>query len=122
MSNGIPPRAQHEGRSVGVRLAIRHRQESTVPPPRHEQLERVLDGYFDVRTAVIVARVQSLLTLDELEDPEATESLFDDLVEAVERRYGRDDPGWAASTEAFLRAEWDQQLEKNREFYRSFEE
>lgn len=89
---------------------------------RRAQLTRVLDGYFDLRTAVIVDRAQSLLTLDDLADAGAADRLFDDLVDVLVERYGRDDPGWAASARALLRAEWDRQLDATRAFYASLEE
>lgn len=91
-------------------------------PSRQTRLEAVLDGYFDVRTSAIVDRAQSLLSLDDLDDQAVTDEMFEDLIELVERRYGRDDPGWHDATRSFLRAEWERQLDATRAFYASFED
>lgn len=88
---------------------------------RDERIEQVLDGYFDVRTARVVERVLSLLDGDEVEDDDAVDALFDRFVAALERRYGRSDPGWAASARDVVRAEWDAQVDRERSFRRTFE-
>lgn len=85
------------------------------------RLEQVLDGYFDVRTAAMVQRVIGTATPDEVDDPAAMDRLFAQFVALLEERYDRDDPGWRASAESFLRAEFDRQLDDARAFNASFD-
>jgi hypothetical protein len=87
-----------------------------------ERLERVLDGYFDLRTAVLVERVLGAATPDELADPVALDALFDEFLELFAARYDRADAGWRESAEALLAAEWDRQLEAARAFERSLDD
>lgn len=89
---------------------------------RRERLERILDGYFDSRTATLVRRALDLLSPEDLEDAAAVDGLFDDFVTVLEERYHRNDPDWAPSAATFLRAEWDRQVEQAREFNASMED
>lgn len=88
---------------------------------RRARLERLLEGYFDTRTSVMVERVIGAVSPDELEDADAVDALFADFVELLEERYDRADAGWRESAETFLRAEFDRQVDRAREWQRSFE-
>lgn len=83
------------------------------------RLERVLDGYFDLRTAVLVERVIGTVTPDELADPVALDEILQVFLDLLTSRYDRADAGWRESAEALVAAEWERQLEAARAFERS---
>lgn len=87
-----------------------------------QRLERLLDGYFDLRTSVLVERVIGTIGPDELADPVALDRLFDEFVELLAARYDRADAGWRDHAEALLAAEWERQLEAARAFERSIDD
>ena len=95
------------------------RPEDAPHPSWHTQVRRALDGYFDTRTSVLVERVVELADPDHLEDEAALADLFTTFVDALEERYGRNDPGWRDASAAFLAREFDRQVDERRRFNRS---
>lgn len=89
---------------------------------RRQRLDRVLDGYFDVKTTTMIERVVGVATEDELEDEALADALFESFVALLEERYDRADPGWRESAEAFLRVEFDRQVDAARRFSASFDD
>lgn len=83
-------------------------------PELHAHLERVLDGYFDVRTGVLVGRVVNATSVEQLRDDDALDAVFDAFMEVLDARYGRTDPGWRPAAETVLRAEFDRQAAEQR--------
>lgn len=86
------------------------------------RLERVLDGYFDLRTSTMVERVLGTATPEQLADPQELDRLYAEFVALLEDRYDRADPGWRAGAESLLAAEWDRQVEAARAFEASLDE
>lgn len=86
-----------------------------------ERLEQVLDGYFDLRTSVLVERVLATASPAQLADPDALDQLYGAFVSLLEDRYDRADAGWREGAEALLAAEWDRQVEAAQAFERDLE-
>ncbi len=86
-----------------------------------DRLDRVLDGYFDTKTTTMIERVLGTASSEELADDAAMDELFAAFAGLLEDRYDRADPGWRASADAFLRVEFERQLEAARAFDRAFE-
>jgi hypothetical protein len=77
-------------------------------------LQRALDGYFDLRTQVLVGRVVGAATLDQVRDDDEVDALFEAFMDVLDERYGRADPGWRPAAEVMLRAELDRQVAEQR--------
>lgn len=86
------------------------------------RLEQVLDGYFDVKTTTMVERVVGTATSEQLADADEMDRLYATFVGLLEDRYDRADPGWRASAESLVKAEFDRQVEQAREFERAFDD
>jgi hypothetical protein len=80
-------------------------------------LERTLDGYFDLRTQVLVGRVVGAATIEQIRDDDEVDALFEAFMDVLDERYGRTDPGWRPAAEAMLRAELDRQVAEQRALF-----
>ena len=81
---------------------------------RDERLDAIVAEYFEVKATAIIARAVRLLDHDEVHDDDAVEQLGDELMDALERRYGRMDEGWRDATEQLVRVELDRQIQSRR--------
>lgn len=91
-------------------------------PDRRQRLHRLLDGYFDTKTQELVRGLLATASGGQVEDDDAMDELFDEFVGLLEDRYDRDDPGWRDDAVAFLRAEFDRQVEQIRTSRRRLEQ
>ena len=87
----------------------------------HAHLGRILDGYFDLRTQALVGRVVTTTTVEQLLDDDELDALFGAFMEVLEERYGRRDPGWRPAAEQMLRAEFDRQIDQQRQLFEQLE-
>ena len=81
---------------------------------RDARLDAIVADYFEVKAHAIVIAAVRLLDHDQLHDDDAVEQLGDDLMAALERRYGRMDEGWREATEQLVRVELDRQVQQRR--------
>lgn len=96
--------------------------EPPTDPDRRQRLQRLLDGYFDTKTQELVRGLLATASGGQVEDDDAMDELFDEFVGLLEARYDRDDPGWRDEAVAFLRAEFDRQVEQTRSNRRRLEQ
>jgi len=78
------------------------------------RLDAIVAEYFEVKATAIIDRAVRLLDHGQVRDDDAVDALGDDLLAALERRYGRMDGGWRDATERLVRTELDRQVQQRR--------
>lgn len=90
-------------------------------PDRGARLDAIVSDYFEVRTSAIIDRAVRLLGPEQLYDDDAAAQLGDDLLDALERRYGRMDDGWREATEELVRVELERTVGERRRAHDALE-